>query len=49
MLTTKHEIGMSDVGKIDRTTKRLIMKPIYILDYNKNMEGVDKVDMLLSQ
>ncbi len=46
MLTTVHSAEMSPSGKIDHTTGNEKIKPQCVLDYNKKMGAVDKVDMM---
>lgn len=48
MLTTFHGADMVVTSKTDRSTKRPVMKPTCVVEYNKYMGGVDKTDMLLS-
>ncbi|RXN28339.1 piggyBac transposable element-derived 4-like protein [Labeo rohita] len=46
MLTTVHSAEMSPSGKIDHITGDEKIKPQCVLDYNKKMGAVDKVDMM---
>ncbi|XP_067225208.1 piggyBac transposable element-derived protein 4-like [Chanodichthys erythropterus] len=46
MLTTVHSANMSPSGKIDHATGNQKIKPQCVLDYNKKMGAVDKVDMM---
>lgn len=48
MLTTLHDDSMDMTGKVDWKTRQPIMKPKCVLDYNKCMGSVDKVDLMLS-
>ncbi|XP_018401600.1 PREDICTED: piggyBac transposable element-derived protein 4-like [Cyphomyrmex costatus] len=48
MLTTMHNPAMIDTGKIDRHTKKKIMKPNVVISYNNNMGGVDKTVQSIS-
>ena len=48
MITTVHETGYSSTGKQHWKTKEDIMKPTCIVEYNKNMGGVDDIDRQLS-
>ena len=48
MITTVHETGYSSTGKQHWKTKADIMKPTCIVEYNKNMGGVDDIDRQLS-
>lgn len=41
MLTTKHEISMAVMAKIDTTTQENIQKPTAVLWYNQNIHLVD--------
>ncbi|CAK9827072.1 PiggyBac transposable element-derived protein 4 [Anthophora retusa] len=49
MLSTMHNLEFSDSGKQNYKTKEKIVKPTVVLDYNKNMGGVDGGDQLLSK
>ncbi|RXN17129.1 piggyBac transposable element-derived 4-like protein [Labeo rohita] len=46
MLTTVHSAEMSPSGMIDHITGDEKIKPQCVLDYNKKMGAVDKVDMM---
>lgn len=46
MLTTVNSAEMSPSGKIDHTTGNEKIKPQCMLDYNKKMCAMDKVDMM---
>ncbi|XP_050316027.1 piggyBac transposable element-derived protein 4-like [Anthonomus grandis grandis] len=48
MLSTFHNSDMKDSGKVNRTTKEEIRKPVCVLNYIENMGAVDRSDMLLS-
>ena len=48
MVTTKHKGQIINSGKVDHSTKELIMKPDCVVDYNKNMRLFDKADMQIS-
>ena len=48
MLTSMHNTGVQPSGRTDRKTGANIMKPTCILDYNKNMGGVDMGDASLT-
>ncbi|KAJ8963501.1 hypothetical protein NQ314_005580 [Rhamnusium bicolor] len=48
MISTVHDIDVVSTGKIDRTTRSVVMKPKCIVGYNASMGAVDKTDMLLS-
>ena len=43
-----HTLNFQPTGKRDYRTGREVLKPSAVLEYNKNMGGVDKADMLLS-
>lgn len=43
-----HTNELAPSNKIDRNSGENVLKPISILDYNKNMGSVDKSDMILS-
>jgi hypothetical protein len=47
MLTTIHSNTMRPTGKMDRQTKQPIVKPSYVIGYNKNMGAVDRTDMVI--
>lgn len=48
MITTVHEVGYASTGKKHWSTNKDIIKPICIVDYNKNMGGIDNIDRQLS-
>lgn len=48
MLSSAHTPEMVESGKLNSRTKRPIMKPKCISDYNLNMGAVDKVDMQIN-
>ncbi|XP_018371355.1 PREDICTED: piggyBac transposable element-derived protein 4 [Trachymyrmex cornetzi] len=48
MITTVHEFNYAETGKQEYTTGANILKPTCIIDYNKNMGGVDNVDRQLA-
>ncbi|XP_032688641.1 piggyBac transposable element-derived protein 4-like [Odontomachus brunneus] len=48
MLTSVHEVGFSPTGKKDYITNKEIIKPTCIIEYNKNMGGIDNIDRQLS-
>lgn len=48
MLTSVHEFGFCSTGKQDYKTKADIVKPTCVVDYNRNMGGVDNLDRQLS-
>lgn len=47
MLTTIHDNMNITTGKKDRTTGRDILKPQCVVDYNKNMGGIDVGDAVM--
>ncbi|XP_043524705.1 piggyBac transposable element-derived protein 4-like [Frieseomelitta varia] len=47
MISTYHCPNMIDTNKIHYQTKEKIIKPQCIIDYNKTMRAVDKVDQIL--
>lgn len=48
VITTVHEFGYAATGKKHYETQEDILKPACIIDYNKNMGGVDNVDRQLA-
>ncbi|XP_046145451.1 piggyBac transposable element-derived protein 4-like [Osmia bicornis bicornis] len=48
MISTIHSAQMAESGSRSRTSDCPIQKPISIIDYNKYMKGVDRVDQYLS-
>lgn len=48
MITSVHEFEYSETGKRDWKTGEKKMKPSCIIDYNKNMGGIDIIDKQLS-
>lgn len=48
MITTVHELKFCATGKKHYLTKENIIKPICVIDYNKNMGGIDNIDRQLS-
>ena len=48
MLSTIHSTAYANSDKVDHQTGEEIEKPVCILDYTKNMGGVDHVDMQMS-
>lgn len=49
MITTFHSGNLENSGKVDYNTGEPILKPDWVLDYNKNMRMVDKYDMQLAK
>ncbi|KAJ8369594.1 hypothetical protein SKAU_G00096220 [Synaphobranchus kaupii] len=47
-LTTVHPSAMAQSGRLDHFTGEPKVKPACVLDYNKKMEAVDRVDMITS-
>lgn len=48
MITTAHEVRYCTTGKVNYKTKKDIIKPICIHDYNQKMGGIDNIDRQLS-
>lgn len=48
LLSTVHEGKVVDSGKKHYRTKKPVMKPDVVMDYNKNMRMVDKADSMIS-
>ena len=48
MLSSVHTTEMVQSGKLNSRTKKPIMKPKCVSDYNLDMGTVDKVDMQIS-
>lgn len=48
LLSTMHTMEMKETGKKNRATGEDVLKPSCVLEYNLNMGGIDKCDMLLS-
>lgn len=48
LLSTIHTNELAPSNKIDQNTGENVLKPVAILDYNKNMGSVDRSDMMLS-
>lgn len=48
MLKRVHEVGFFPTGKKHYKTNKDIIKPICVVDYNLNMDGVDNIDRQLS-
>lgn len=48
MITSVHEFEYSETGKRDWSTGEMKMKPSCIINYNKNMGGIDMIDKQLS-
>ena len=49
LLTTVHKGDMVDSGKLHYRTKKSILKPDVVVDYNENMRLVDKADSQTSE
>ena len=47
MISSIHSTSMAQTGKNDRQTGEAIQKPLAVIDYNKNMGGVDRSDQML--
>jgi len=47
MLSTLHDATVTDAAKTDRVTGETIRKPSVIMEYNKYMGGVAKLDQML--
>lgn len=47
MLTTEHTVEMVRTGKVNPKTKKLIIKPNCIHEYNCRMGAVDRSDMMI--
>ncbi|CAH1972326.1 unnamed protein product [Acanthoscelides obtectus] len=48
MLTSMHENRMVTLPKINRSTYENVIKPLCVLEYNRQMGAVDRSDMMLS-
>ena len=48
MISTIHDISVSDTGKKNRKTGEDIVKPVCINQYNVHMKGVERADQYLS-
>jgi len=48
MISSVHELGLINTGKRDYKTGKYRVKPTCIVNYNKNMGGVDQIDKTLS-
>jgi hypothetical protein len=48
MLSTVHGSDMSATHRRDKDTNVIIMKPSMVVNYNKNMGGVDRSDQMIS-
>lgn len=46
LISTMHDTTEAESGKVNRATNEPILKPKLILEYNKNMGGVDCSDMV---
>ena len=44
MLSTHHRGRVCEKGKIDRKTKEALKKPEAVIEYNANMDGIDRLD-----
>ncbi|XP_055924618.1 piggyBac transposable element-derived protein 4-like [Argiope bruennichi] len=49
VISTMHDAKLLDTGKKDRATSNPIMKPECIVEYNKNMGGIDLSDAVIIQ
>nr|XP_031847633.1 piggyBac transposable element-derived protein 4-like [Nomia melanderi] len=49
ILTTMHRLKFGESGKINQSDGFRILKPTPIIDYNKNMNGIDMSDQMLSK
>nr|XP_042903779.1 piggyBac transposable element-derived protein 4-like [Parasteatoda tepidariorum] len=49
VISTMHDAKLLDTGKKDHATSNPIMKPECIIEYNKNMGGVDLSDAVIIQ
>jgi hypothetical protein len=48
ILSTCHDVEMTNTTKINRKTKMPVIKPKVVIDYNNSMNAVDKQDQLSS-
>uniref|UniRef100_A0ABF7PQ92 piggyBat transposase n=1 Tax=Myotis lucifugus TaxID=59463 RepID=A0ABF7PQ92_MYOLU len=48
LISSIHSAEMEESQNIDRTSKKKIVKPNALIDYNKHMKGVDRADQYLS-
>lgn len=49
LLTTMHTLDFAETEKTNRYTGQKMLKPTVVIDYNKNMGGVDVGDQMLSK
>lgn len=49
LLITMHNLEFAETEKTNRYTGQKIVKPSVVIDYNKNMGGVDVGDQMLSK